>query len=117
MEAATKNKNKRGRPRTYIRDIAESVRDENTIRSTINDTYGSAIFASLTGEEKDFFVTERGKVRRKGILEQLGRMYDADIISGEEITDCVRACIKLYNDGMTVKEIENRLRDIRTGKR
>lgn len=119
MEAATENQSKRGRPKTITRQTADAtagLTHHESIRAIVNDVYMSTIVIHLKEPEKSFFVTPKGNIRRKGILEQLGRMYDADQIAEDEITECVQSCIGLYHKGYTVKEIEQHLRNIRTGK-
>lgn len=119
MEVATeKKKNKKGRPRSAARhalERAERVYPDvsgNSLRSKINSVYSGVALCNLSGPEKDFFY--RGtKVIRQGILEQIGRLYDVDLITEGEIPEIARYCIEQYEKGFSVKEIEQYLRSKR----
>ena len=113
MESASKNK--RGRPRTAAREVVEQTRHmtDKCDRAAVNDVYHSVCFTHLSAEQRAFFVTPHGRSRRNGIAEQIGRLYDADIITEAEIGEIADACIDLYNRGYTVKQIEQHLRNRR----
>lgn len=113
MESATKNK--RGRPRTAARETAEAAGDlyNTEIRATVNGIYSSACIFHITEDQKAFFFSPKGRLRRKGIAEQIGRLYDAGIINEGEIPELVSGCIDLYQRGYTVKQIEQHLRSRR----
>lgn len=116
MEAATKNK--RGRPKTIARKIAEETRGSSNkgTRAQVNEVYRSIPMLYITEEQKAFFHTNRGRPRRTGILEQIGRLYDADLIDKEEIPELTQLCIGFYLQGYTVKQIEKILRNHRRRK-
>lgn len=121
MEADTENKPKRGRPRTIARDTAELAKDTlfyeyESIRGAVNAIYVASVVTILQEPEKSFFVTPRGNIRRKGIAEQLGRAMESGVIAEADLLQWVQACIELYGEGYGVKEIESRLRKIRTTK-
>lgn len=114
MEAASQNR-KRGRPRSDARLALEELERLSPdvmgrgLRAKINCAYLSVALIHLDPQEKEFY-TRGTKTIRCGILEQIGRLYDADLISEEEIPEIARICEKLYTEGCSVKEIERYLR-------
>lgn len=115
MEAATK---KRGRPRSAARETLEDCAalcagNTNSLRAQINDVYACSSLYHLTGPEYEFFHNEKGKFIRHGIAEQIGRLYDVQFISAEEIPEVVRICMGYYEQGYSVKAIERYLRSFR----
>ena len=116
MEADTK---KRGRPRSPAGEAAilfqQAVNPENGLRENMNFYYASSLLDALGGklENGSFFLSPRGKIRRQGILEQIGRMYEHELITQEEARELINQCMHDYDAGQTVKEIEARLRTLR----
>ena len=115
MVAATKNK--RGRPKSWQTTATETAFPEKEIRAGQNYIYASEFIHSVLGERPgqpgNFFVTDRGNIRRQGIAEQLGRMYAAGLIDEEQGKELAQTVIDLYNSGESVKQLETRLRRIR----
>jgi hypothetical protein len=64
-------------------------------------------------EFKPFFATDYGGFRRNGIAEQIGRMREEELATDEELIELTRQCIKDYENGEKVKDIEKRLRYLR----
>lgn len=110
METATKNK--KGRPAKFTA-LHYNLFSEMEKRPAQNIYYAGRIVILAKQKQGDFFVTERGSFRRQGIAEQLGRIYEAGLATDAEILELLEQCIKEYNSGATVKEIEKRLRDTR----
>lgn len=110
METATKKK--RGRPKSVYGKMAD-VFPEMEPRAAQNMLYAGKLVNMLGQKPGDFFVTERGNYRRQGIAEKIGRMYESDLIDEEEARDLAQWAIDFYNDGNTVKEIEQALSIIR----
>ena len=117
MEADTKKK--RGRPRTPAGEMAivfqRNVNPNNGLRGNMNRYYAASLLLELYGkvEEGNFFLSSRGEIRRQGILEQIGRMYEHGLITKEEAQSLTSQCIQDYEAGRTVKEIEKNLRALR----
>lgn len=125
MVAATKNK--RGRPRNQdLRDrqLLEYKQDDpRSDRAAQNSYYVEEIglficdLSDYNPELYDFFTDARGKLRRRGILEQVGRMFYEGYYAGDgTLYELLKACMKAYNKGLSCKVIEQRLRQLRTGK-
>ena len=62
------------------------------------------------GDKNNFFISEKGKIKRQGIAEQLGRMLGAELITTEEARELAQWAIDRYNSGYSVKQIESTLR-------
>lgn len=105
-------KNKRGRPITPTGIVARYFNDKET-RTAMNMMYAGSIIVKLEQERKAFFVTNKGNFKHQGIAEQIGRMLKEDLISEEEALDLTDSCIADYKNGLSVKEIEKTLRNIR----
>lgn len=121
LEAATKNK--RGRPKKDAYQYRLRLRNENdeqlSDRGIQNTYYAEEIDSLLMEYERidlqSFFLTGDGLMKRKGILEQLGRMMDAGLFDTEDaLFSLIEDCITAYNMGLTSKAIERRLRAYRT---
>ena len=116
LEAATKNKKFM---REWIREAEKRPRDEDrTKRAIKNEYYALICFAVIdkenaTNEFKNFFGSTTGKIRRQGIAEQIGRMRIYRLATDKELIKLLRACIKQYNNGESVKDIEKQLRELR----
>ena len=118
MKAATKNK--RGRPCTIPGEMARIYNDEVLTeveeRACLNYYYATKFIFAVYGENLKpgtFFLTERKKVRRQGIAEQLGRMYCAGLIDEQSGKELAQTVIDEYRNGSSVKEIEKTLRFMR----
>ena len=115
----TDTKKKRGRPRTVAGEMAridqDQVVSENGLRAATNMYYSYHLILELYGkpEKGSFFRSPDGKLRRLGIAEQIGRMYEDDLITEQEARDLVEQSIQEYESGATVKEIEQILRLLR----
>lgn len=110
MESATEKK--RGRPQSVTGILARSAYPDNEPRTAINTLYAAHTIKKLTNGDP-FFVTPRGKIRRQGIAEQIGRMIETELITEDQGRDLIEQCKKDYQDGATVKEIERRLRELK----
>lgn len=83
-------------------------------RKAQNHYYAMIAIEDLAdGRHDPFFTTERGNLKRQGIAEQLGRMYEAGIIDKARGKELVETCKKDYENGRSVKEIEKTLRLMR----
>lgn len=120
MEAATKNK--RGRPRKEMYEYNLRLRNVNdepySDRAIQNRTHVEAIecFLMDTGQDEiySFFLDKGGITRRRGILEQVGRMDAAGLFkTDDDIIKLLIACIEAYSRGLSCKQIEKRLRNLR----
>lgn len=123
MVAATEKK--RGRPKD--KDLQERIALENAIsdsprstRATQNAFYAEQIgffvmdLEDYSPELYDFFTDARGRYKKCGILEQIGRMvFDGTIAGDDEVYGLLKACFKAYNMGLSSKDIEKRLREVR----
>ena len=120
MEAATKNK--RGRPDVFstyyknpkdARELHFSLYQGLDKRSLTNMVYcekGWDIAKELGEYTKQYFWTDKGNWKAKGIAEQLGRMY---LQSGFDIESCKDICktaLLMIDNGFTVKTIERWIR-------
>ena len=112
MEAATKNK-KRGRP-PKTPDFVYSVYTDKENRTAQNAYYAAIGFGILGDVYKDFFFTPKGKGKRWGILEQIGRMSDQNNYDEQSCKEIGIQAIELYKNGWTVKALERWIRDGRT---
>lgn len=113
--SVTATKNKRGRPKGTIAQAVESDKGlwTHTERTEINTFFaGQCVFLNEK-EFKPFFVTDYGGFRRNGIAEQIGRMREEELATDEELIELTRQCIKDYENGEKVKDIEKRLRYLR----
>ena len=113
MGAATKNK--RGRPRGTIGELARITANQwdDTDRAIKNRLYAVECIQLDEATLKPFFVTSTGKLKRQGIAEQIGRMRIYRTASDAELLQLARECIKQYESGHPVKEIEKHLRQAR----
>lgn len=110
MEAATKNK--RGRPRKH--QIIETLFPEYEPRRAQNMYYAMGAIKEIAGGRSDnFFVTPKGKIKRQGIAEQLGRIYAEGIASPEECRALLETVKQEYAAGASVKDLERKLRRTR----
>lgn len=104
---------KKGRPPKY-KETLYSIYPDKEKRTAQNNYYAALALHRLNADPRDsFFVTERGKLRRNGILEQVGRMYAARLADKDECRDLLQACKKAYLSGEPVKDIEKRLKALR----
>ena len=117
MEAATKKK--RGRPAMFTEAFYQFYSDEER-RTAQNIHYlGVAALHVLKlkredkGELYNFFITEKGNFKHCGILEQVGRMYEAGLVDEDEGRDLIERSIKEYKEGASMKDLERGLRFIR----
>lgn len=124
MEAATKNR--RGRPARdiYKHRLELSILNNDPLspRAVQNDVHRENIECLLMELDRydiqSFFLDSNGCTRRKGILEQVGRMADAGLFSADnDILIMLELCIKAYNMGLSCKDIEKRLRRLRLEKK
>lgn len=112
MEAATKNK--RGRPKVFDGKMDADPVDRVDHRQNVNLMY--AIFCAdnlLNQREGDFFISDKGAIRRVGIAEQIGRLWYEGLATDEECKELARKSIEDYQNGQGVKQIEQRLRNLR----
>lgn len=124
MEAATKNK--RGRPKKDAYQYRLQLRNNNdeslSDRGAQNTYYAEEITCILMEHERfdleSFFMTGDGLIKRKGILEQLGRMLDVGLFTTyDALFMLIEDCIKAYGKGLSSKAIERRLRAYRMSHR
>ena len=110
MESDTKKK--RGRPPKHNTMYAAFPEKEK--RATANLYFAMKFITEATGEKpggkNNFFITERGNIKRQGIAEQLGRMLEANLITIEQARELAQEAINDYNNGHSVKEVTNTLR-------
>lgn len=113
MEAATKNK--RGRPRGIIGELARITANQwdDTDRAIKNRLYAVKCIQLDEASLKPFFVTSTGKLKRQGIAEQIGRMKVYGTASDAELLQLAHDCIEQYKAGESVKAIERHLRQAR----
>lgn len=113
MEADTKNK--KGRPSKH--SATYTVFPEKEKRTAANMYFAMKLIVDVIGEKpgdkNNFFITEKGNIRRQGIAEQLGRMLEADLITVEQAKELAQYAINDYNSGESVKQIEKNLRHLR----
>jgi len=110
MEAATENK--RGRPRIYG-EMLYAIYSDKEKRVAQNSYYAGIAIQLMQQQPGDFFVTEKGNFRRKGIAEQIGRM-SADGYTEADCKKVAEMAIDLYKRGLTTKAIERWIREGRT---
>ena len=110
MVADTK---KRGRPKSPQRIATDIYFPEMEVRTASNLIFAMKAIDTIGMRKDSFFVTQRGNVRRQGIAEQIGRMLEAELITVEEARELAETCMKDYEDGTPVKEIESTLRLLR----
>ena len=109
-------KKKRGRPRSSAGNMAREfpVTEENSIRANMNQSYAARFAVGILNQKPgDFFFTERGKIRRQAIAEQLGRIYDSRILDERQCRELAQSAVDDYRNGSSVKEVAQRLRDFR----
>ena len=110
MESATKKK--RGRPPKH--EAMYTVFPDMEKRAAANLYFAAKFVRDVAGEKPggndNFFLTNRGKLKRQGIAEQLGRMLEAELITIEEGQELMQWAIDRYNSGDSVKQIESTLR-------
>lgn len=106
-EAATKKK--RGRPPTHPQEIYDLMFPDEERRPVQNKMYAYELISLLDERGKAFFVTDKGKFRRQGIAEKIGRMYSKGLITDDESRSLAADCMKDYENGEPVKQIEKRL--------
>lgn len=105
-EAATEKK--RGRP-AILSDVYYTGFYPNTEKRTAQNIYYISLVTHEIGRDP-FYVTDKGNYRRCGILEQIGRLYAAGYITKEQVKELAEICKAEYINGVSVKELERRLR-------
>lgn len=110
MAAATENK--RGRPKK-IDDVWYYSFSELEKRTAQNTFYVAEAIRITNDKPGGFFVTDKGKFRRNGIAEQIGRAFVDGLISEEQGRELAEIAINQYANGKSVKEIEKDLRIFR----
>lgn len=109
---AADTKNKKGRPPKHSGIYA--IFPEKEKRAAANLYFAvyfiDAVMKEKPGDKGNFFITEKGNVRRQGIAEQLGRMLEAGEITAGEAKNLAEWAIDTYNTGGSVKNIVNALR-------
>ena len=109
LETATK----KGRPPKY-KETLYCIYHDKEKRTAQNNYYAALALRRLNADPRDsFYISELGKLRRAGILEQVGRMYAARLADKDECRDLLQACKKDYLSGTKSKDIEKRLRALR----
>lgn len=106
MEAATKKK--RGRPARFPEDLY-TVCSNMEKRPAQNWYYAGLLVAMLDQNPGDFFLRENKSYRRQGVAEKIGRMYFNGKITEDEARTLALEAIKLYEKGVSCKELEKRL--------
>ena len=109
---AADTKNKRGRPPKH--SAFYDFFPEKEKRAAANMYFAmyfiKDVMKEKPGDKDNFFITERGNIRRQGIAEQLGRMLDAGEITEGEAKNLAEWAIDTYNTGGSVKNIVKALR-------
>ena len=106
MEAATENK--RGRPRMF-KDMLYAIYSDKEKRVAQNLYYAGCTITLLQQHPGDFFITEKGNLRRQGIAEQIGRM-SVEGFTEEDCKKIAETAMKLFERGWTVKALEHWIR-------
>ena len=106
MVAATENK--RGRPRTFKEPLYAIYFDKEK-RVAQNLYYAGYTITLLQQQPGDFFVTEKGNIRRQGIAEQIGRM-SAEGYTDADCKKIAEMAMDLFKRGYKVKAIERWIR-------
>ena len=106
-EAATKKK--RGRPQKLTEDFY-SIVPEMEKRPAQNFYYAGVAIELMNEQPGGFFVSEKGKLRRNGIAEQIGRMFAQDGFSKAKCEEIYEMAKHLYKHGYQVKTIEKIIR-------
>ena len=106
-------KNKRGRPKTVNRILADTTYTDKEPRAAMNLLYAAQFIQLLPEQEQQFFLTQKGNIKRQGIAEQIGRLYAKELISETECIELAKLCIADYNSGIPSKQIERYLRQLR----
>lgn len=108
----TDTKNKRGRPPKH--SAMYTVFPELEKRTAANMYFAMGFIKDVMGEKpgdkNNFFISEKGKIKRQGIAEQLGRMLEAELITIEQARELAQWAIDSYNAGDSVKHITSTLR-------
>ena len=132
MEAATKNK--RGRPRKHdIMSIEYEWEEDHNwysggdaeIRSKVNYHYASTGLSAIyeiygtTEERKDSIKAcfGLGKIKKVGVLEQVGRITESGDFTEDEIENTVYNVIFAVIKGYKCKDLEKQLRQYRTDRK
>ena len=116
LEAATKNKKYL---REWIKEAEKRPKNEDRTERAIKNEFFALICLAVINKEnvinefKSFFGSTTGKIKRQGIAEQIGRLKFYGLVTDKELIKLVRACIKQYNNGESVKDIEKQLRELR----
>ena len=122
MEAATKKK--RGRPADIDYKIAVEINNawhaynpEVSNRAIQNKVNAEAFICLVIDMDYfrlyQFFSTQDGQMKHKGIAEQIGRMMREGLITDAQAVEIAEKCIQAYDAGRTSKEIEKELRRYR----
>lgn len=106
----TDTKNKRGRPKLPNTIAAETAFNEMETRAAQNISYAGTFIHAAGYSYNSFFVTGKGRIRRQGIAEQLGRMLEGELITIEQARELAQWAIDEYNSGGSVKAIADTLR-------
>lgn len=115
MEADSKNKRGRGRPRKFG-DEFYKISPYDIRRTVQNEIYVGVALCHLrdivSTDVLGFFITEKGNIRRKTILERVGRGIDAGLITDDEGVGLLEAARDGYNNGIPVKELARRIKAV-----
>lgn len=127
MVAATKNK--RGRPRAFntsdLIDIDLDIEEGLLHRGRINRAYSeiglNAVYGVFDPDGNAgnvvFALFGIGRTKRRGILEQIGRMIKSGLFTENEIVFYIKEAKNRLEKGQKCKEIEQYLRDARKAKK
>jgi len=104
-------KNKRGRPSKHSAMYTAFPEKEKRTAANMYFAMGfiTDVMKEKPGDKNNFFISEKGNIRRQGIAEQIGRMLDAELITPDQARELAEECIKDYENGQTVKEITRHL--------
>ena len=106
MEADTKKK--RGRPAGFPEELY-MINSDKEKRPAQNLYYATMIVSLLDQNPGDFFLRENKSYRRQGVAEKIGRMYASGKITEDEARTLALEAMKLYEKGVSCKELEKRL--------
>lgn len=120
MVSATKNK--RGRPKIFT-DHVYTIMFDCEKRVAQNLMYAMEGYKIIHPDHTiytdpdsydPFWLTKKGKFKKQGILEQIGRMYSQDGYTEDECKDIFQKVIVLIENGYSVKDVEKMIRHGRT---
>ncbi len=113
------SKKKRGRPTVLsTQELLAGAQRGESYRQAVNSKYaidGGALVSIAIGDEdfKNIFCATNGNFKYHGVLEQIGRYYNDEDFTEDDVDEVIRIALEEISNGEKSKTIEKTLRAMR----